>query len=254
MNYFKVVLLLFFLLFSFESVSSLNVSNNFNRIFSTENEVNHELEGEVDWDAVNVAEFYSRLPLKNIAEIEPYAICVDEVCEVSRISVSGVTTYYQNGGQPWSNTYLNGCSSPKTIGNYGCAVTSYAMIASKYGFKDNPGQVNTKMGNGACNFDHALAKTLYKLSDSQIQQGTSISSNFSVIKGSLQQSKPIMITLLKPNTTDQYHFVVAIGIIFFDDGSYLIEIKDPTYNKYKFLESYMSDGYTILKMRTYVKI
>lgn len=162
-----------------------------------------------------------------------------------------MTTYYQNGNQSWSSTVLNGCS-PLTIGQAGFAITSFAMIASKYGSTDNPGQVNTKLGSYACSFDHYYAAAMYGLTVSGLTTVKGgIAENKSIMRGTLLLGTPLMVTLAKPG--GGYHCVVVKSYIRYYDGSYRFGIKDPTYIKDNYLDQYMNDNYTIFNIRKYYK-
>lgn len=201
----------------------------------------------VDQQESELALFYDSLPSKTTRVL----ICDNGLCEVEKIEISGITTYYQNGNQSWSNTVLNGCS-PLTIGQAGCAITSFAMIASKYGSTDNPGQVNTKLGSYASSFNHDYAAAEYGLTVrglTTVKGG--IAENKSIMRGTLLLGTPLMVTLAKPGGGN--HFVVVKSYIRYSDGSYRFGIKDPTYNKYNYLDQYMKDNYTIYNIRKYYK-
>lgn len=238
-------LIIICLLLSFNSINALN-SNNLN---GTEKVVDFEKNVQYDLNATHLAQIAGRSEIISTRAL----ICDDTKCETEKIEISGITTYYQNGGQPWSNTLLNGCvSQPYTIGEAGCAITSFAMIASKYGSTDNPGQVNTKMGSSACNFNHSLAASLYGLTLNPLAvNGSTISSNYTTMRGSLVLGKPLMVTLGKPG--GGYHFVILKSFIKYSDGSYNFGIKDPTYNKFTWLSQYMNANYTIVNLRQYYK-
>lgn len=219
------------------------ISNKTNDTYSYSNEDNFI----VNQEESELALFYDRLPSKTIRVL----ICDNGLCEVEKVEIGGITTYYQNGNQSWSNIILNGCS-PLTIGQAGCAITSFAMIASKYGSTDNPGQVNTKLGSYACSFNHDYAAAKYGLTVyglATVKGG--IAENKSIMRGTLLLGTPLMVTLAKPG--GGYHFGVVKSYIRYSDGSYRFGIKDPTYNNYNYLDQYMKDNYTIYNLRKYTK-
>lgn len=197
------------------------------------------------------ADYYSSigsLPAKS-----PRAACYElngvYLCETESISISGITSYYQNG-QSWSSTVLNGCTD--TIGNSGCAITAFAMIASKYGSKDNPGQVNTKLGTAACPFVYGTAASKYGLSYSNIiAPGTySLPNVKTTILGALRVGRPVMLVVKSTSTT---HFIVVSGYKSFNNGSYYFYIKDPSNPGKATVNACMDAGYTVRLAYVYYK-
>jgi Peptidase_C39 like family len=170
-----------------------------------------------------------------------YYVGATYICETESISISGMTTYYQNG-QSWSSQILNGCTD--SIGNSGCAVTSFAIISSKYGSKDDPGQVNSKLGVLACPFNYSGAATSYGLKYSNIvSPGTyTLDSVKATLLGVLRVGRPVMLVIKNSTTT---HFVVVSGYKSFSDGSFYFYIKDPSYPGKATVNSYMSSSYSI---------
>lgn len=65
--------------------------------------------------------------------------------------------YYQNNNQIWSSSPLadNPATSIYTIGEYGCALTSAAMVLDYYGADYDPGQLNITLLNTPCDNDRA---------------------------------------------------------------------------------------------------
>lgn len=164
-----------------------------------------------------------------------------------------MTHYYQDG-QPWSKNIMQTCGS--TIGEAGCAVTSFAMITSYYGYSDDPGEVNTKLGSYACPFSYANAGSKYSLSlVGDVHQSVSNDYAKSYILGALRNNRPVLVGLNGGST----HFVVAYG--------YVEEIYDPGQgfygNKYYYiydpwsprdyyeLDQYLNNGWSVNRLKVY---
>lgn len=127
----------------------------------------------------------------------------------------------------------------KTIGNSGCCLTSFAMIETYFGGGDDPGKVNTKMGNSACPFVYATAAQKYNLKIANSKYGE-VSDNDAIdfIVGAIDSGNPVLVGMQKDNSSST-HFVAAYGY----DGS-TIYIHDPASGRdYETLGEYLENYY-----------
>lgn len=123
--------------------------------------------------------------------------------------ISGMTFYSQIDPR-WRNTKINGCNS--TIGSVGCALTSTAIVTSKY-YNPNktPAQMNYEIGNNACPMQWSFAANKYGYNLSYLQVRPSDEEYNKVqITGALHNGKPVIVGLTELGT-NRTHFVVASG-------------------------------------------
>lgn len=157
------------------------------------------------------------------------------------------TKYFQNN-QTWSGYYMQTCN--KTIGNSGCALTSFAMLASMYGSTDDPGEVNTVMGNDACPFSWDDSRDNYGFDEHHISWSTlSDSTAKSAIAGILMEEGVCIVGMTYSGGT---HFVLARGYQTDLSGNTEIYIYDPAYqNNYTKLQDYFDIDYTVNRIVYY---
>lgn len=163
--------------------------------------------------------------------------------------------YYQDG-QTWSGYNMKTCG--KTIGNAGCAVTSFTMITNYYGFNDDPGEVNSILGDLACGLHYVAAGNKYGLSlVGNVHASVSESYAKNYILGALRNNRPVLVGMKYGSSGT--HFVVARG--YFEEiyepengfyGRKYYYIYDPSANKdYMFLDDYFDDGYSVHRLKVY---
>lgn len=162
--------------------------------------------------------------------------------------------YYQNG-QSWSGNIMQTCGY--TIGSQGCALTSFSMVTDYYGYSDNPGEVNTRLGSYACPLAWSSAGQRYNL-DLVGSVHTQVSSSYAkdYIRGALRNNRPVIVGFIKGSST---HFVVARAFVketyqpelgFY--GNEYFYIHDPYSGRnYKFIDDYLDAGYSIHRLKVY---
>lgn len=162
--------------------------------------------------------------------------------------------YYQNG-QSWSNNIMQRYGT--TIGAEGCALTSFAMVTDYYGYSDNPGTVNTKLGSSACPLAWSSAGQKYNLDligSVHSQVSSSYAKNY--IKGTLRNNRPVIVGFIKGNST---HFVIARAFVketyqpeLGFHGNEYFYIHDPYFGRnYKFIDDCLNAGYSIHRLKVY---
>ena len=157
-----------------------------------------------------------------------------------------VTHYYQDDPS-WSQDKMQTCN--KTIGEAGCTLTSFAMIANYYGcLNDDPDQVNTTMGDNACPFMYYVAAQKYNLDIvNAIHESVSDNDAIDFIIGGISANRPVLVGMKKDGSSNT-HFVLAYGY----DGS-TIYIHDPASNRnYTQLGQYLS-GYSVNRLYIYAR-
>lgn len=164
-----------------------------------------------------------------------------------------VRHYFQNK-QVWSNDIM--LSAGKSIGGYGCCLTSVAMVTNHYGSQDNPRQVNKKLGNSACSLNWPTVTSKYGLSytNLSISAGIGESRGKAYILGALRMNRPVIVCLKKASGST--HFVVVYGYMRarYDANSPVQEffyIHDPSATKdYKYLDDYLHNASTPMTFRS----
>lgn len=164
------------------------------------------------------------------------------------------THYYQNR-QSWSNDIMRTCGS--TIGNAGCALTSFTMVTDYYGYSDNPGQVNALLGNLACPIYWTQSGAKYGLTlVGNVGEGYSESYVKTYIRGALRLDRPVIVGFKKGSST---HFVVAraylketIDPYEGTTGREYFYIYDPSYGRdYLFVDDYLNEGWVVHSLKVY---
>src|SRR5690554_5421199 len=163
--------------------------------------------------------------------------------------------YFQNN-QSWSSDVMQ--TLGHTIGQSGCTLTSFAMIADYFGYQDNPGQVNVTMGNGACPFVWGTAESRYNLNIERVNT-SDLNTARTYIRGALRNGHPVMVCY-QNQRTEGHHYVVAYQYMRaqYDENSPVEEffyIHDPSHHKdYSYLEDYLyndSDAWRIVILRKF---
>jgi hypothetical protein len=156
------------------------------------------------------------------------------------------TKYFQNG-QSWSSDNME--TSDLTIGSAGCALTSFAMLASLYNSNDDPGDVNQTMGNYACPFYWTTAENYYNLPDLHYSAYSLSDSGAKLAIAGILEEEGVCIVGLEYTTGT--HFVLARG--YYQTSTTIgIRIYDPNSNKdYTYLQDYFDDGYSVYRLVYY---
>ncbi|MBI9010611.1 MAG: C39 family peptidase [Clostridiales bacterium] len=157
------------------------------------------------------------------------------------------TKYFQNN-QTWSDDYME--TAHLKIGPSGCALTSFAMLASMYGSTDDPGEVNTTMGDDACDFSWDDSRDNYGFDAHHISWSTlSDTTAKSAIAGILMEEGVCIVGMTYSGGT---HYVLARGYSTNSSYETTIYIYDPAYqNNYTKLQDYFDEDYTVHRIVYY---
>lgn len=171
---------------------------------------------------------------------------------------SGITRYYQTD---YNDLLCPNTSSIYTIASDGCVVTSFAMIATKYGINVSPLDVRTRLnsdapGNeSACNFPWFNVVTVSPFTSLNAQEITN--TNWSVaydnIEGAILSNRPVLAFMSGPTGT---HAVVVYGFEHYSDGGefHYIFNPDPRNSNHQMsLEEYQRDGWSINRLMVYYR-
>lgn len=153
-----------------------------------------------------------------------------------------VPHYYQDG-ESWSDNIMQ--TAGLTIGEAGCGVTSFAMIAKYKRDYYDPGTMNTWLGNYACPFNRSKAAKKMGYTVLNYLYKPSTSTAITTIKGCIEANRPVMVYLVKGSNLT--HFVVAKGY----SGSNIL-INDPESDwDYDYLNTYLDNGWSVQWMCSY---
>lgn len=150
----------------------------------------------------------------------------------------------------WKDVQI--CPSGGTIGNSGCALTSFTMARNYLSdANDTPATVAGALGSFACPFNWKEAPKLYgyttivgESNDNGIDSDTAIS----LIAGTIDvYDIPVIVGFIKSN--GDTHFVLAYGYMSSGD----IYIKDPASQNYGSLSRYLDEGCSIHRIYAYSK-
>ncbi len=144
-----------------------------------------------------------------------------KVAILRRSNITLDVPYYAQAGEPWSNDIMQ--TAGDTIGDSGCALTSFAMIQRYLGGNDDPGEVNTTLGNDACPFMYWGAAETYNYTISaSYHSNAGCSENYAeeFIIGAIDTGYPVLVGIQK--YSGGQHFVTAYG---YDSGT--VYIHDP---------------------------
>ncbi len=136
------------------------------------------------------------------------------------------------------------------IGTKGCALTSVAMDISLEGKNDDPGEVNTELGDSACPMKWGEVANSYGLTLHQ-EIGTYTDQEArDTVEGILKNGETAIVGM-KLTGTDKTHFVLARGYSN-DNGADHIYIYDPaSWVDHTDLDSYLLDGYDVYEVIYY---
>lgn len=184
---------------------------------------------------------------EDFAEANAELIRIGQMAQMQRNERYLSVVHYYQSGQSWSNDIMQ--NAGLTIGKSGCTLTSFAMIQRYLGGTDDPGQVNVKMGNYACDkdtgFSYTVAATKYNFTIiNRLRDETKIDidTSRSFIIGGINTYHPVLVGLKKSQSVT--HFVVAYGHL----GN-TIYIHDPASGRdYTLLSDYLDEGYNIHRL------
>lgn len=134
----------------------------------------------------------------------------------------------------WESVPLG--SSGATIGSEGCALASFAMVASYYGTESTPAQVVERLGEYAYPLEwvaaeprygfHVLRKDSIRFRDSRLHDPVWVRHT---IEDSLAEGYPVIVGILQ-TSTGVPHFIVAYGLEPDGGGGFTILVRDPSTN------------------------
>ncbi len=124
------------------------------------------------------------------------------------VSSNDGSWYYTQSGN-----YTNLGGSPYTVAQYGCLITSIAMVATYYGQHVTPSDIANNDGNFD-NEGYLQVSTPYPVSN--IVVGGSQSVNWSVVNSEIDQGRPVIVSIYLPsvgaiNSDGSSHFIVIKG-------------------------------------------
>ena len=128
---------------------------------------------------------------------------------------------YLQGDDKWADDHLG--TSPRTMAQVGCAVTSAAMIMKFYGLDTDPGRLNTfLLANGGYDENNDLRwEGPAALAPTRVKHVYEDLPSYHLIDSNLADGNPVIVRLNLPSGWT--HFVVVMGKQGFD---YLI--RDPS--------------------------
>ena len=171
---------------------------------------------------------------------------------------SGITRYYQTD---YNDLLCPNSNEHTTIADAGCVVTSFAMIATKYGINVTPLDVRTRINadapglENACDFpwfDVVLVSPFTSLNAQEIT-----SNNWSIaydnMEGAILANRPVLAFMNGPGGLT--HAVVVYGFEHYSDGGefHYIFNPDPRNDHQMSLEEYQEDGWSINRLMVYYK-
>ncbi len=176
---------------------------------------------------------FNRPELIGVSAVEP---------EDNRIWNNGVAVqdevllemlHFRQADERWASVGMG--VSQKSIGEYGCALTSLAMYATNMGVDTDPERLNLMLGDDAnpVEWEAFAAELGYRLihkEDSIDLHNKLVSKEYveDTVVRSLSEGKPAIIGIWN---SESYwtHFVVAYGYRY-EDGNYVIYVRDPSVN------------------------
>lgn len=123
----------------------------------------------------------------------------------SRVTISLNVPAYNMQASPWNDDNMETCD--QRIDAKGCCLTSATMVFGYYGSSDDPGEVNTCMGNSACPWVFADGEDC---SDSTAYWDDFIWASYAAITLSLNEGYPPMLQWVKGE--DDEHWVVVKAV------------------------------------------
>ncbi len=134
----------------------------------------------------------------------------------------------------WADVQLG--TAGATIGSEGCALTSFAMVATHFGEASTPAQVVERLGEYAYPLEwvaaeprygfHVLRKDSIRFRDSRLHDPEWVRDT---IEDTLADGYPVIIGILQTSTGTP-HFIVAYGLEPDGEGGYSILVRDPSVN------------------------
>ena len=155
----------------------------------------------------------------------------------------GIQQYYQD------DYTTPVCSGGSSMSQVGCAVTSFSMVAAKYGVYKNPEQMfyalnatgaitdNCEMTWSVSGVQSALGLTMQHWNNSP---NYTEADGKQTIEGILKTGKPVIVGLKKVGSSSR-HFVVCYGYEKYSDGGTYHYIFNPQRGRADTIEGYMAN-------------
>ncbi len=144
-----------------------------------------------------------------------------------------------------------------TIGSEGCALTSFAMVASYWGVPTTPAQARTRLDTYAYPLEWVAAQPRYgfyvvrkdsvRFRDARLHAPAWVRDT---IEDHIRAGCPVIVGLLQ-TTTGAPHFIVAYGVVPNGDGSVEILLRDPSENSDYQAWSHIPAGWTVTRLVVY---
>jgi Leucine-rich repeat (LRR) protein len=144
----------------------------------------------------------------------------------------GVSQFSQNS-EEWKNDIMQTCGLP--IGDYGCAVTSVAMVFRYYGVETSPRSLNQCLGDQACGIHWDVAAE--RCDSGKVNWSGRPAFSYGTLESELNSGRPPIVEL---KSGSNQHFVVVISGSGSSRGNY--QIIDPWDGQIKSLSSWSSYG------------
>ncbi len=156
--------------------------------------------------------------------------------------------FFSQRDHVWKNKKLD--HSPYTIGGYGCALTSVAMVSNYFGHDTDPDRLNTTLtaAGGLDIYGMLHWKQLEQVTGGKLKWIGWAAASWETIDHELSERNPVIANVSYPTTGYPYHFIVFIGKI--GDSYYFL---DP-YDEQKEIREYPNgklDTYTLRNLRIY---
>lgn len=153
--------------------------------------------------------------------------------------------YFQNV-EPWKDYEMETCG--ETIGEKGCALTSFTMLASLHNSTDDPGDVNVTMGDDACDFDWIAGEINYNLEQYHYGNSTLDEEDAEYAIAGILEDDVCVVGMTYSGGT---HYVLARAY-YMTLNEVGIYIYDPASRDYSKLQDYFDDGYVVNRLIYYL--
>lgn len=157
----------------------------------------------------------------------------------------------------WMNVPMAGDGPP--IGDEGCALTSFAMVASYYGFPATPAQANETMGAYAYPVEwvageprygmHIVRKDSIRFRDARLHDAEYVRDT---IEDCIRADWPVILGVLQ-TSTGATHFIVAYGLEVENPEKTRILVRDPSgVSNYTYWDD-LPDGWIVTRLVVFEK-
>lgn len=161
-----------------------------------------------------------------------------EVNPLALLDIWLYVPYFDQCDTLWADDIMETCG--KTICSKGCALTSTAMVLKYYGSSKNPQQLNTCLGEDACDLVWAAAAD--RCSENHATFINLYGYSLSLLVSALEDGRPPIVRFYNASTGRQHWVVVKAvrGTGTLDSEFY---INDPNGGVQKKISDYTSAGY-----------